>query len=61
MADAPASIRDRRARGRRPRQLPGRTAAQLLLDEALGEGVHRRRQVVFGPEALTRRSGRGRG
>ena len=41
---------------RRPRQLPGRTAAQLLLDEALGEGSHQHRQVVFEPELVVRRS-----
>src|SRR5262249_59925285 len=33
---------------RQPRQLLGRTAAQLLLDEALGEGSHQHRQVVVG-------------
>ena len=41
---------------RQPRQLLGRTAAQLLLDEALGEGVHQHRQVVFEPELVIRRS-----
>jgi LacI family transcriptional regulator len=41
---------------RQPRQLLGRTAAQLLLDEALGEGSHQHRQVVFEPELVVRRS-----
>jgi DNA-binding LacI/PurR family transcriptional regulator len=48
-----------------PRQLLGRTAAQLLLEEALGEEAHRHRQVVFEPELVVRRSSqaqaRGRG
>jgi LacI family transcriptional regulator len=43
---------------RQPRQLLGRTAAQLLLDEALGEGSHQHRQVVFEPELVVRRSSR---
>ena len=41
---------------RQPRQLLGRTAAQLLLDEALGEGSHQHRQVVFEPELVVCRS-----
>jgi hypothetical protein len=41
--------------------LLGRTAAQLLLDEALGEGVHQHRQVVFEPELVVRRSSQARG
>ena len=41
---------------RQPRQLLGRTATQLLLDEALGEGSHQHRQVVFEPELVVRRS-----
>ena len=41
---------------RQPRQLLGRTAAQLLLDEALGEGSHQHRQVVFEPELVVRQS-----
>jgi LacI family transcriptional regulator len=45
---------------RQPRQLLGRTAAQLLLDEALGEGVHQHRQVVFEPELVVRRSSQAR-
>jgi LacI family transcriptional regulator len=45
---------------RQPRQLLGRTAAQLLLDEALGEGVHQHRQVVFEPELAVRRSSQAR-
>jgi LacI family transcriptional regulator len=50
---------------RQPRQLLGRTAAQLLLDEALGEETHQHQQVVFEPELVVRRSSearaRGRG
>jgi LacI family transcriptional regulator len=41
---------------RQPRQLLGRTAAQLLLDEALGDGAHQHRQVVFEPELVVRQS-----
>lgn len=41
---------------RQPRQQLGRTAAQLLLDEALGEASHQHRQVVFEPELVVRRS-----
>ncbi len=43
---------------RQPRQLLGRTAAQLLLDGALGEGSHQHRQVVFEPELVVRQSSR---
>ena len=43
---------------RQLRQLLGRTAAQLLLDEALGEGSHQHRQVVFEPELVVRQSSR---
>jgi DNA-binding LacI/PurR family transcriptional regulator len=45
---------------RQPRQLPGRTAAQLLLDEALGDGAHQHRQVVFEPELVVRQSSQAR-
>ena len=45
---------------RQPRQLLARTAAQLLLDEALGEEVHQHRQVVFEPELVVRRSSQAR-
>ena len=45
---------------RQPRQLLGRTAAQLLLDEALGEEAHQHRQVVFEPELVLRRSSQAR-
>ena len=38
----------------------GRTAAQFLLDEALGEGAHQHRQVVFASELVVRRSSRAR-
>jgi len=31
-------------------------AAQLLVDKALGEGVHQHWQVVFEPELVLRRS-----
>jgi LacI family transcriptional regulator len=41
---------------RQPRQQLGRTAAQLLLDEALGEASHQHRQVVFEPELVIRQS-----
>jgi LacI family transcriptional regulator len=58
VADAPASIRE--VAGQRARQLLGRTAAQLLLDEALGEGAHQHRQVVFEPELVVRRSSQAR-
>ena len=45
---------------RQPRHLLGRTAAQLLLDEALGEASHQHRQVVFEPELVIRQSSRTR-
>ena len=45
---------------RQPRQLLGRTAAQLLLEEALGEEAHQHRQVVFEPELVIRRSSQAR-
>ena len=45
---------------RQPRQQLGRTAAQLLLDEALGEVSHQHRQVVFKPELVVRRSSQAR-
>jgi LacI family transcriptional regulator, galactose operon repressor len=45
---------------RQPRQQLGRTAAQLLLDEALGEASHQHRQVVFEPELVIRRSSQAR-
>ena len=45
---------------RQPRQLLARTAAQLLLDEALAEEVHQYRQVVFEPELVVRRSSQAR-
>jgi LacI family transcriptional regulator len=45
---------------RQPRQQLGRTAAQLLLDEALSEGSHQHRQVVFEPELVIRRSSQAR-
>jgi len=41
---------------RQPRHQLGRTAAQLLLDEALGDASHQHRQVVFEPELVVRRS-----
>ncbi len=45
---------------RQPRHQLGRTAAQLLLDEALGEASHQHRQVVFEPELVIRRSSQAR-
>jgi LacI family transcriptional regulator len=41
---------------RQPRQLIGRTAAQLLLEEAMGQDGHQHRQVIFEPELEVRRS-----
>ena len=34
----------------------GRAAAQLLIEEALGDGTHRHRQVVFEPDLVVRAS-----
>ena len=45
---------------RQPRHQLGRTAAQLLLEEALGTGTHQHRQVVFEPELVVRASSQGR-
>jgi LacI family transcriptional regulator len=45
---------------RQPRHLLGRTAAQLLLEEALGAASHQHRQVVFEPELVIRQSSRTR-
>jgi LacI family transcriptional regulator len=41
---------------RQPRQELGRTAARLLLEEALVAGAHQHRQVIFLPELEVRRS-----
>ena len=41
---------------RQPRHQLGRAAAQLLIEEALGDGTHRHRQVVFEPDLVIRRS-----
>ncbi|GAB7043009.1 MULTISPECIES: LacI family DNA-binding transcriptional regulator [Catenuloplanes] len=41
---------------RQPRQRLGRTAAELLLDEATDPGSHVHRQVVFEPELVVRES-----
>ncbi|MFR9780698.1 LacI family DNA-binding transcriptional regulator [Micromonospora sp. MS34] len=41
---------------RQPREQLGRTAAQLLLEEAEGGEAHRHRHVVFQPELVVRRS-----
>ena len=41
---------------RQPRHQIGRTAAQLLLEEALGADGHQHREVVFQPELEVRRS-----
>jgi LacI family transcriptional regulator len=44
---------------RQPRQQLGRTAARLLLEEALGAADHQHRQVIFQPELEVRRSSQG--
>ena len=41
---------------RQPRQLMGRTAADLLLEEASGDPAHEHRRVVFEPELVVRAS-----
>jgi LacI family transcriptional regulator len=41
---------------RQPRHQIGRTAAQLLLEEAVAAGEHRHREVLFQPELEVRRS-----
>jgi len=41
---------------RQPRHQLGRTAAQLLLEEAAETGTHEHRQVIFEPELEVRRS-----
>jgi LacI family transcriptional regulator len=41
---------------RQPRQQLGRSAAQLLLEEATDAGTHRHRQVMFRPELEIRQS-----
>jgi len=46
---------------RQPRQQLGRTAAQLLLEESLGDGEHQHRQVIFQPELEVRRSSQAAG
>jgi LacI family transcriptional regulator len=45
---------------RQPRHQLGRAAAQLLLEEALGDAGHQHRQVIFEPELVVRASSRGR-
>jgi LacI family transcriptional regulator, galactose operon repressor len=45
---------------RQPRHQLGRAAAQLLIEEALGDGTHRHRQVVFEPDLVVRRSSAGK-
>ena len=45
---------------RQPRHQLGRAAAQLLVEEALGGGTHRHRQVVFEPDLVIRASSQGR-
>jgi LacI family transcriptional regulator len=45
---------------RQPRHQLGRAAAQLLVEEALGGGTHRHRQVVFEPDLVVRQSSSGR-
>ncbi|HEX5293229.1 MAG TPA: LacI family DNA-binding transcriptional regulator [Streptosporangiaceae bacterium] len=44
---------------RQPRHQLGRAAARLLIEEALGGGTHRHRQVVFEPELVVRASSQG--
>nr|WP_326830307.1 substrate-binding domain-containing protein [Streptosporangium sp. NBC_01810] len=41
---------------RRPRQLLGRTAAELLIEEVTEDSSHQHRQVVFEPELVVRDS-----
>jgi len=41
---------------RQPRQLLGRTAAELLIEEATEGGTHRHQQLVFDPELVVRQS-----
>jgi LacI family transcriptional regulator len=41
---------------RQPRRLLGRTAAELLLDEAANEDTHQHQRVVFTPELVARTS-----
>jgi LacI family transcriptional regulator, galactose operon repressor len=41
---------------RQPRNLLGRTAAKLLLDEAIDPATHQHRQVVFEPDLIIRQS-----
>jgi LacI family transcriptional regulator len=41
---------------RQPRHLMGRTAADLLLEEASGDPAHEHRRVVFEPELVVRAS-----
>jgi LacI family transcriptional regulator len=43
---------------RQPRRQLGRTAAQLLLEEAAATGPHSHRQVIFQPELVVRESSR---
>jgi LacI family transcriptional regulator len=45
---------------RQPRHQLGRAAAQLLIEEALGDGTHRHRQVVFEPDLVVRASSQSR-
>jgi LacI family transcriptional regulator len=44
---------------RQPRRLLGRTAAELLIDEAGNGDEHRHQRVVFTPELVARTSTRG--
>jgi LacI family transcriptional regulator len=43
---------------RQPRHLLGRTAAELLIEEASDDGNHEHKQVVFEPELIVRESSR---
>jgi LacI family transcriptional regulator len=44
---------------RQPRQELGHSAAQLLLEETLGDPAHKHRQVIFEPELVARQSSQG--
>lgn len=45
---------------RQPRHQLGRAAAQLLLEEAVDDGTHQHRQVIFEPELVIRESSQAR-
>jgi LacI family transcriptional regulator len=43
---------------RQPRQLIGRTAAELVIAETMSPGEHRHQHVLFAPELVVRESSR---